>query len=49
MIAASRAHITSSPHVILVPGFALFFVILSFNLVGDALRDYIDPRSSKAL
>lgn len=49
MIAASRAHITSSPHVILVPGFALFLVILSFNLVGDALRDYIDPRSSKAL
>ncbi|CDZ54454.1 ABC transporter permease [Neorhizobium galegae] len=49
MIAASRAHITSNPHVILVPGFALFLVILSFNLVGDALRDYIDPRSSKAL
>lgn len=49
MIAASRAHITSSPHVILVPGLALFLVILSFNLVGDALRDYIDPRSSKAL
>ncbi|MGV1964146.1 ABC transporter permease [Agrobacterium sp. 22-222-1] len=49
MIAASRAHITSTPHVILVPGFALFLVILSFNLVGDALRDYIDPRSSKAL
>lgn len=49
MIAASRAHITSHPHVILVPGMALFLVILSFNLVGDALRDYIDPRSSKAL
>ncbi|MDX3973565.1 ABC transporter permease [Shinella sp.] len=49
MIAASRAHITSHPHVILVPGLALFLVILSFNLVGDALRDYIDPRSKKAL
>lgn len=49
MIASSRAHITSHPHVILAPGFALFLVILSFNLVGDALRDYIDPRSSKAL
>ena len=49
MIAASRAHITSHPHVIFAPGFALFLVILSFNLVGDALRDYIDPRSRKAL
>lgn len=49
MIAASRAHITTHPHVILVPGLALFTVILSFNLVGDALRDYIDPRSKKAL
>lgn len=47
MIAASRAHITSHPHVILAPGLALFLVILSFNLVGDALRDYIDPRANK--
>jgi peptide/nickel transport system permease protein len=49
MIAASRAHITSHPHVIFAPGLALFLIILSFNLVGDALRDYIDPRSRKAL
>ncbi len=49
MIAASRAHITSHPHVILAPGLALFLVILSFNLVGDALRDFIDPRTNKAL
>ncbi|MGO4388708.1 ABC transporter permease [Microvirga sp. 2YAF29] len=49
MIAASRAHITSHPHVIFAPGLALFLVILSFNLVGDALRDFIDPRSRKAL
>lgn len=45
MIAGSRAYIASHPHVILAPGLALFFVILSFNLVGDALRDYVDPRS----
>jgi len=49
MIAASRAQFTSHPHVILAPGFALFLVILSFNIIGDALRDYIDPRSRKAL
>ncbi|SDG84209.1 peptide/nickel transport system permease protein [Bosea sp. AK1] len=49
MIAASRAHITSHPHVILAPGITLFAVILAFNLVGDALRDYADPRSRKAI
>lgn len=49
MIAASRAHITSHPHVIFAPGIALFAVILAFNLVGDALRDYVDPRSRKAI
>lgn len=49
MIAASRAQFTLNPHVIFAPGLALFLVILSFNLVGDALRDYIDPRSRKAL
>lgn len=49
MIAASRAHMISHPHVILAPGLALFLVILSFNLVGDALRDFIDPRTNKAL
>jgi ABC-type dipeptide/oligopeptide/nickel transport system permease subunit len=46
MIATARAHITSHPHLVLVPGLALFFVILGFNLLGDALRDYTDPRMS---
>jgi len=49
MIAGSRAQFTLHPHVIFAPGLALFLVILSFNLIGDALRDYIDPRSRKAL
>lgn len=49
MIAGSRAQLTLNPHVILAPGLALFLVILSFNLFGDALRDYLDPRSRKAL
>lgn len=46
MIATARAHITSHPHLVMVPGLALFFVILGFNLLGDALRDYSDPRMS---
>ncbi|MEJ5126555.1 ABC transporter permease [Comamonas sp. MYb21] len=45
MIANSRAHLASHPHVLLAPGLVLCIVILSFNLVGDALRDYVDPRS----
>lgn len=48
MIANSRAHLGTNPHVLLAPGCALFLVILSFNLVGDALRDYVDPRSRQS-
>ncbi len=48
MIAASRAHLVSDPHVVLAPGIALFLVILAFNVLGDALRDYVDPRVRSA-
>ncbi len=47
MIAGSRAHIFSSPHVVFAPGAALFLVILSFNVLGDATRDYFDPKTNK--
>lgn len=47
MIASARAHVLSSPHVIYVPGMALFMVVLAFNILGDALRDYLDPKVSK--
>jgi len=47
MIAQSRAHLLSTPHVVLVPGTALFLLVLSLNLVGDGLRDYADPRSAR--
>ncbi|MDR3397048.1 MAG: ABC transporter permease [Pandoraea sp.] len=45
MIAESRPFLSSHPYVLAAPGGALFLVILSFNLVGDALRDYVDPKS----
>ena len=48
MIASSRAHLTSAPHVVLVPGIALVVVILALNVLGDALRDYVDPRVRSA-
>jgi peptide/nickel transport system permease protein len=28
----------------MVPGMAIFFTVLGFNLLGDGLRDYLDPR-----
>lgn len=45
MIAGARGYITSAPHLILVPGISLFLVILSFNILGDVLRDRLDPRT----
>lgn len=35
------------PHIIIYPGIAIALFILSWNLVGDALRDILDPRTSK--
>lgn len=48
MIAQSRAHLLSTPHVVLVPGIALFVLVLALNLVGDGLRDFADPKSGRA-
>jgi ABC-type dipeptide/oligopeptide/nickel transport system permease subunit len=48
MIANARAHITSTPHVVFAPGLALFVVILGLNVLGDALRDFADPRVRKS-
>jgi len=47
MIAAGRAHIRSVPHLVLIPGAAIFLVVLAFNLLGDGLRDATDPRMEK--
>ena len=32
------------PHLILFPSLAIFFTILSFNFLGEGLREYLDPR-----
>ena len=32
---------------LLAPGFLIFLAVLSFNLLGDAIRDYLDPKSNK--
>ena len=44
MLSSGRSYLTSSPHVGTFPGIALMLVVLGFNLLGDGLRDALDPR-----
>jgi peptide/nickel transport system permease protein len=46
MLATGRQFVILSPHVALLPGLAIFVVVLALNLVGDALRDLLDPRAA---
>ncbi|MBM7661676.1 peptide/nickel transport system permease protein [Bacillus mesophilus] len=45
MLSEGQKFIRVAPHVSLLPGFAIFLVVLSLNLVGDGLRDAFDPKS----
>ncbi len=45
MLNDSRAHLFDTPHLVLFPAVAVMAAVLSFNFLGDALRDYLDPRS----
>lgn len=44
MLANGQQFLSVAPHVATLPGLAVFVVVLSFNLVGDWLRDALDPR-----
>lgn len=44
MVADGRAVLRSAPHVATFPGLAIFLVVMAFNLIGDGLRDSLDPR-----
>lgn len=48
MLATGRQFVILRPHVVLLPGLAIFVVVLAMNLVGDALRDLLDPRTRSA-
>ncbi|GKQ50256.1 ABC transporter permease [Bradyrhizobium sp. Ce-3] len=45
MLNAAQRFLTSAPWMAIWPGFAIFLVVLSFNLVGDGLRDALDPKA----
>jgi peptide/nickel transport system permease protein len=47
MIGLERNQLFSAPHLIIAPGVALSLTVLGFNLLGDGLRDALDPRLNR--
>ena len=45
MLNDSRAYLFAAPHLVLFPAATVMLAVLSFNFIGDALRDLLDPRS----
>jgi peptide/nickel transport system permease protein len=44
MLNEAREYLTRYPHLAIFPGVAIFMAVYSFNMLGDALRDVLDPR-----
>ena len=45
MLNDARSHLFDSPHMVVFPALAVMLAVLSFNFIGDALRDYLDPKT----
>ena len=45
MLNDGRSHLFDAPHLVIFPALAVMLAVLSFNFIGDALRDVLDPRS----
>ena len=45
MLNDARAHLFDSPYLVLFPATTVMLAVLAFNFIGDALRDFLDPRS----
>lgn len=45
MLNAAQRFLTNAPWIAVWPGLAIFLVVLSFNLIGDGLRDALDPKA----
>ena len=45
MLNDARSHLFDAPHLVLFPSAAVMLAVLSFNFIGDGLRDYLDPRA----
>ncbi|HIR27335.1 MAG TPA: ABC transporter permease [Candidatus Choladousia intestinigallinarum] len=44
MLSAARTYMRDYPHMVLFPGLAIAIVVLSLNMLGDGLRDALDPK-----
>jgi peptide/nickel transport system permease protein len=49
MLNDARAHLFDAPHMVLFPAIAIMIAVLSFNFIGDGLRDQLDPRTRVAV
>ena len=47
MIGQNSDKLFTAPHLILFPGIALTLTVFAFNLLGDGLRDALDPRLNR--
>lgn len=48
MLNEARADMVTAPHIALFPSLAIFLTVLAFNLLGDGLRDALDPKLDRA-
>lgn len=48
MVNAGRGWLAQAPHIATFPGLAIFLAVMGFNLLGDGLRDVLDPRMRNA-
>ena len=44
MLGSERNQVFSAPHLVFFPGLAIMITVLGFNLLGDGMRDALDPR-----
>jgi peptide/nickel transport system permease protein len=49
MLNDARSHLFDAPHMVVFPALAVLLAVLAFNLLGDAWRDWLDPRTRSQL
>ena len=48
MMSSGRSMLQIYPWIVLSPGLAIFITVVIFNLLGDTVRDYMDPKNSRS-
>lgn len=46
LLNSGRYYLTEAPHISIFPGLAILFLVLGFNLLGDGLREILDPKNN---